>query len=150
MQAGHPIPKGPWPDSCDAGCPVGATGGGAGGEVGDRGKQIICFKSATVLCNGRWIYGRMHSSITLSLIRTHRSGECNAPWGLKIHPNTTTPRLRNPNSIPIKRQIEEVQANHKEERSRKKAKKQAKQAANPFGSTGREEKLQAERERTIS
>ena len=53
MQAGHPIPKGPWPDSCDAGRPVGAMGGGAGGEVGDCGKQIMYFEPVTVLCNGR-------------------------------------------------------------------------------------------------
>ena len=107
-------------------------------------------------------------SITRSLIRTHRNGDRNATCGLKIHLNTTAPLkrppmpprlpdrrllappLRIPNSIPLKRQIEKLQANHEEEKGRKKAKKQAKKAANPSSLTRREQKLQAERERTIT
>ena len=67
---------------------------------------------------------------------------------LKMAPNTvkelkrlTELALNNRNSIPIKRRIEELQVKLEEERSKKKAKLQAKKAANPSGLTAIEERL---------
>ena len=66
---------------------------------------------------------------------------------LRMAPNTVKElkrlselALRTPDSIPLKRQIEELQAKHQKEKDKKKAKLQAKKAANPSGLTGREEK----------
>ena len=66
---------------------------------------------------------------------------------LRMAPNTVKElkrlselALRTPDSAPLKRQIEELQAKHEKEKGRKKAKLQAKKAANPSGLTGREER----------
>ena len=54
-------------------------GGGAGGEVGDCGKQIIYFRSVTVLCDGRYIQGRIPS-----LMKYHTLIDSYPPqWGLQ-------------------------------------------------------------------
>ena len=65
-----------------------------------------------------------------------------APNTVKELKRLTEEALHNRNSIPLKRRIEELQAKLKVEKSKKKAKHQAKKAANPSGLTGREERLQ--------
>lgn len=65
-----------------------------------------------------------------------------APNTVKELKRLTEEALHNQNSIPLKRQIDKLQAKLEVEKSKKKAKHQAKKAANLSSLTGREERLQ--------